>query len=126
VLGPIRQLLKTDNSSFPLPKIIDRFRGGTKSIAFDQDDLENLFLYEYGESYTFSTLALLYPTFDFKNKFHIDHIHPKSFFTKRNLTACGIPEDKHPFYLSNFNSLVNLQLLEGTQNEEKSNTDFNK
>lgn len=124
----IREIIKdnTNNTLFPLDKIIDRFRGAEKSIAFSGDDIENLFFYEYGKSYTFSALSMLYPTFDFKNKFHVDHIFPESFFNKKKLREIGIEENKINSYLEKYNCLANLQLLEGTQNAEKSNIDFEK
>jgi hypothetical protein len=78
----------------------------------------------YGSPYTFSTLALLYPKLDFRNKFHVDHIFPKSLFTKRKLEKNGIPEDKIEIFIDKFNFLANLQLMEGIPNIEKSNKDF--
>ncbi|MGB8216188.1 MAG: DUF262 domain-containing protein [Candidatus Methanoperedens sp.] len=126
VLRPVRKILSVSHLTFPLDKIIDEFKGDTKSIIFDEDEIENLFEYQYAESYTFSTLALLYPSLDFKNKFHQDHIFPKSFFTKKRLLKKGIKEEKIEFYLDNFNYLANIQLLEGIPNEEKSDTDFEK
>jgi hypothetical protein len=125
VLRPMRQVISEHNSSFPLNKIIEKFKGGTKSILFNGDEIENLFYYRYGQSYTFSALALLYPSLDFRNKFHQDHIFPKSFFTKKKLTEKDITgENKAEFYLNNFNYLANLQLLEGIPNQEKSDMDF--
>ena len=125
VLRPMKQVLSEHNSSFPLGKIIEKFKGGTKSILFTGDEIENLFYYRYGQSYTFSALALLYPSLDFRNKFHQDHIFPKSLFAKKRLIEKGITEqNKVEFYLNNFNYLANLQLLEGIINQEKSDTDF--
>jgi len=125
VLRPLRQVLSEQNSSFPLTKIVDKLKGGTKSIVFNDDEIENLFYYRHGQRYTFSALALLYPSLDFRNKFHQDHIFPQSFFTKKKLTEKGIAgADKVEFYLNNFNYLANLQLLEGVHNQEKSDTDF--
>lgn len=125
VLRPLRQVLSERNSSFPLNKIIEKFKGGTKSIVFNDDEIENLFYYRYGQSYTFSALALLYPSLDFRNNFHQDHIFPKSFFTKKKLTEKSITGDSEvEFYLNNFNYLANLQLLERIPNQEKSGTDF--
>ncbi len=89
-----------------------------------EDDVENMLAYRYGQGYTFSTLALLYPTFDFRNRFHIDHIHPRSHFTRAKLRSRGIPEADFDFYLENVDTLPNLQLLEGIPNQEKSDTDF--
>lgn len=124
VLRPIRQILSYGHSSFPLDEIVEKFKGGTKSLIFDDDEIENLLSYRYGQSYTFSALALLYPSLDFRNKFHIDHIFPKSFFTKKKLLKKGVDESKVDYYLDNFNYLANLQLIEGISNQEKSDTAF--
>jgi len=126
VLRPTRQIIDKNNSSFPLEKIANKFKGDAKTLIFDDDEIENLFYYQYGKSYTFSTLALLYPTLDFRNKFHMDHIYPKSFFTRRKLKNKGISEKDIDFYLENYNYLTNIQLLEGTPNREKANLDFKK
>lgn len=122
VLRSMREIINENHFSFPLEKIVQKLKRTSKSLVFDEDEIENLLFYRYGQSYTFSTLALLYPTLDFKNQFHIDHIFPKSFFTKFKLTKRGI--DDIGFYMENFNYLANLQLLEGPINEEKSNMDF--
>jgi hypothetical protein len=97
-------------------------KGKPKSIEFNDDEITNLFFYKYGQKQTFSVLALLYPTLDFRNKFHQDHIFPKSFFTDKKLNKKGIEDGKIEFYLNNFNYLANLQLLEGIPNQEKSDT----
>ncbi len=61
---------------------------------------------------------------DFRNRFHQDHIFPRSWFKRRTLNSKKIPQDKQGFYLDNLDYIVNLQLLEGIPNEEKSNKDF--
>jgi len=124
ILRPIRNIISTNGSSFPLDEIAQSLKGTPKSIEFNDDEITNLFFYKYGQSHTFSILALLYPTLDFRNKFHQDHIFPKSFFTSKKLSKKGIEEGKIDFYLNNFNYLANLQLLEGTPNKEKLDKDF--
>lgn len=124
VLRPLREKISQVESGFPLQSIIDEFRGTTKSIIFTEDDIENLLTYTYGQSYTFSILALLYPSLDYRNKFHIDHIHPHSKFTRARLKKLSISEDDIDYYLDNANLLPNLQLLEGVHNQEKNDTDF--
>jgi uncharacterized protein with ParB-like and HNH nuclease domain len=124
VLRQIRTIISINSTSFPFDDIVQELKGTNKSFVFNDDEIENLFLNEYGKMHTFSTLALLYPSLDFRNKFHQDHIFPRSFFTKKNLTKKGIDENKIEFYLNNYNCLANLQLLEGTPNMEKSDMDF--
>lgn len=117
-------ILQNENGEFPHDRIVEKFKGNEKSIVFGGDDIENLFDYEYGQSYTFLALALLSPSLDFRNKFHIDHIFPKSHFKRTKLKNLGLDNDKLQFFLDNYNSLGNLQLLEGIPNQEKSNMAF--
>jgi uncharacterized protein with ParB-like and HNH nuclease domain len=124
VLRPLRRIITSRHNEFPLKEIIEDFKGGTKSFSFNDDEITNLLTYQYGQRHTFSVLAMLYPTLDFRNKFHLDHIFAKSSFTKRKLLANGVPEDQIDLYFNNFNSIVNLQLLEGTPNIQKSNKPF--
>ena len=119
VLRPVREILRTNNNSFPLEEIKDKFKGTTKSLQFTEDDIENLLQSKYSQGYTFSTLALLYPTLDFRNKFHIDHIHARSFFTRTKLRKGGVSDDEIEFYMDSVDMLPNLQLLEGVANQEK-------
>lgn len=125
VLRPMREVISKNYSQFPLNEIIQKQRGDTKTLLFDQDEINNIIKYEYGKPYTYSALAFLYPTFDHRNRFHLDHIFPKKLFTWKELKQRGIDEDLIQEYLDNFNSLVNIQLLEGVINQEKSGKDFN-
>lgn len=125
ILHALRSIIQNDHKEFPLEAITEKYRGTPKGITFTEEEIENLLSFEYGEKHTFSVLALLYPTLDFKNKFHIDHIHPKSWFSRSALKNKSIPEEKHQEFMENCNSLANLQLLEGVPNEEKSNKAFN-
>lgn len=125
VLRPLRTLLAENTGDFPLAEIVRKFKGTPKSsLGFNEDEIQNLFHFQYGEGYTFSTLALLYPTLDFRNKFHVDHIHPRGFFTPTRLKKRGIPNDRHETYMDNFNYLANLQFLEGVPNQQKSDMPF--
>ncbi|HMO81523.1 MAG TPA: DUF262 domain-containing protein [Pyrinomonadaceae bacterium] len=124
VLRPIRQILQRDSGAFPIDAIVDEFKGKNKSIVFTDDDISALFDHYYGSQYTFSTLAVFYPTLDFKNKFHVDHIFPKSLFKRKNLLNRGISEPDADVFMENVDYLANLQLLEGIPNMEKSNKEF--
>lgn len=125
VLRPIRNILRNHFDSFPFDLIKEELKGTTKSMAFGEEDIENLLSYKYGGRYTFLVLSLLYPNLDYRNQFHQDHISPRNFFTSaRKLSRKGIPYEKHNFYLENYNYLANLQLLEGVLNQEKVDKDF--
>lgn len=119
VLRPVREMLRKNSNSFPLEEIKEEFKGTTKSLQFTEDDIENLLQSKYGQGYTFSTLSLLYPTLDYRNKFHIDHIHARSFFTRAKLRKEDVPDKDIEFYIDAVDRLPNLQLLEGVANQEK-------
>jgi len=124
VLRPIREVIASSEAGFPLEEIIDKLKGSTKAISFDSDEIDNLLYYQYAQAYTYSVLSFIYPSLDFRNKFHQDHIFPKKLFTRKRLEKRGIKSDDIDFYLENYNYLANLQLLEGVPNQEKSGKDF--
>ena len=126
VIRPIRDIIRANGTEeFPILQIIDKFKGTNKSILFTEDDIEEYLLkLKYGKSETLSTLMLLYPSLDFSNKFHEDHMYPKSKFRKSYLRKMGVPEEKLDEYLDTVNDISNLQLLPAQLNEEKLNTDF--
>ena len=125
ILRPIRQVIKENNHSFPINAIVEKLKGSPRSISFSDEEIDNLLDSKWGQKYTFSILSLLYPTLDYRNKFHIDHIYPRSILTYTKLTKRGIPEDKVYEFMNKRDSLANLQLLEGLPNQEKSGKDFN-
>jgi uncharacterized protein with ParB-like and HNH nuclease domain len=124
VLRPLRKIINENGGYFPLEKIIDHFKGSNKTLIFSEEDIENLMWYKYGKSFTFSVLSLLYPHFDYRNQFHIDHIFPKSLFTAARLRKKGVSEEDINDYKECLHYLGNLQLLEATPNIEKLNKEF--
>ncbi len=124
VLRPIRDVIRVNHDTFPAEGIAEILRATPHSLEFGTAELESLVDLKYGGPYTFPVLALLYPDLDFRNHFHQDHIHPRSHFTRAQLTRRGIPEAEFDFYTSTVDRLPNLQLLEGTPNIEKSNRSF--
>ena len=126
ILRPIRTVIDSNYESFPFNEILNKLKGSPKSMIFNEDEIENILYYQYGQSYTYSALALIYPAFDFKNKFHQDHIFPKKLFTRKRLEKMKLSEESIEFYLDSYNYLGNLQLLSGIPNQEKSGKDFKK
>lgn len=125
VLRPIRNVIKDHHTSFPLEQIREALRTTNRPIQFENDDIWDLIGNRYGGRYTFLVLSLLYPTLDYRNLFHQDHIFPKSLFkSAKSLMAKCVPIEQTNFYLENFNYMGNLQLLEGQPNQEKSNKEF--
>ncbi len=120
----MRKLINKSLGKFPLKKIIKYYKGRRKSISFTEDDIDNLLGLKYGQAKTYCALTLLYPGLNFSFKYHQDHIHPKSLFNKRKLRKLDYSEEKIESYNKQVNGLANLQLLQETQNIEKSNKQF--
>lgn len=126
VLRPIIKAIKGSSNGFPLEKIKKLFQGTNKTILFSDEDIENLLWSKYGQGFTYSVLALLYPDQDYSNIFHIDHIFPKGKFNKSNLSKLGLSEAQIADYQENVNYLANLQLLQAIPNIEKQDKDVDK
>lgn len=116
-----KHVIDDKQDSFPLFQIKNSLKGNpTKSLVFSDDDIENLFSYNYGQSYTFLALSLLYPWLDYRNDFHLDHMHPKSKFKKKEFVNMNLNNDEEECYKKYCNNIANLQLLEGALNIQKS------
>ena len=125
VLRPLRDLIDTNGANnFPLDAIVERLRGTSKSIVFTNDDIDMLLEHKYGKGETLTALMLLYPQLDFNNMFHVDHMYPKSKFTKKILRGKGVDENLIGEYMEQVNNIANLQLLAAIPNIEKQNEDF--
>lgn len=128
VIRTTRTILSENTTDqFPFETILEKFKGTDKSIIFTDDDIDEYLLnLRYGKSETLSTLMLLYPSLDFANNFHIDHMYPKSKFNKAYLSKMGVSAEDIPKYIDAVNDISNLQLLDGIANEEKNDKDFDK
>lgn len=119
-LYPVLRTIINDNlSSFPLEQIVERYKGSNKSIAFNDDDLENILALEYGNPLAFCALSLIQPGLNFTYRYQQDHIQPQHQFTKAKLKKAGINEEQAQEFIDSYNALPNLQLLPSTINGEK-------
>lgn len=117
-----KQAIKQDITIFPHLKIQDKLKGTTKDMSVDDEFIDNMLKNQKDDSLSFSILALLYPNLDYKNgNFHKDHLHPASYFRPKSLQERGISSDKFSTYTDsqNWNSILNLQLLEMNENASK-------
>ncbi len=126
VLRQIRRAMQTTDivNRFPAEAIRQELAPTSRSMNFDQAELEGLLSYRFGQPYTFTILTMLYPWLKYDQQFHIDHIFPRAMFNKRELRRRGIPEERWHLWLEQVNSLPNLQLLQGAVNMSKSDQEF--
>lgn len=106
-------------TGFPVEQIEIAMAPLGKSLRFDEEEIQNLLSLTFGDKRVFSLLSLLYPGMNFRNEFHVDHISPRSHFTRRRLAAAGIPEADIDGLITLRDRLPNLQLLEGPANLAK-------
>jgi uncharacterized protein with ParB-like and HNH nuclease domain len=127
VLRPMREIIKSNHDSFPYEQIKSELKVTNKTFKMDEDELNDLLYTEYGSNYAFSVLSLLYPTLDYSNNFHQDHIFPRSLLMSRpKLKKRGLDDDAITYCMENYDYIANLQLIEGVPNQEKSNMDIDK
>lgn len=106
-------------TEFPIEKIETTMMQRGKSLRFDPEELSELAQLDYVNPRTFALLTLLFPGFDFSRHFHVDHIYPKGLFTKSKLSKAGVPAELQEELIEASNKLPNLQLLEGSMNNQK-------
>jgi hypothetical protein len=119
LLSKLRDALRDSSGGFPADQLEAAMTVQGKSLRFEDAEIAELLESRYGRPRTFATLAMLYPGLDLTQAFHVDHIFPRSLFTRSKLTKAGIPSDRLDAYLNAVDSLPNLQLLPGIPNIEK-------
>ena len=82
------------DDGFPADQIAEALRSKPRSMRFEDAELDAILDETYHGGYAFATLALLYPSLDFRNQFHQDHLHPKSIFTRAQLLKRGVPPER--------------------------------
>jgi len=123
-LTKIRKILKDHlkEDSFPLEQIKSEFNTDpAKNLNFDNDFINGLLTIQKDDYNCYAVLSLLYSHLNFNSeKFHRDHLHPKSYFEKIKKSD-SLSEEEYNYYKNpeNWNSIVNLQLLDGVLNESK-------
>ena len=96
-----------------------------KSLEITEEGIEEL-LEIKKSSLSFVVLTHLYPYLKYSQiKFHQDHIFPASLFANRKLKKYGVLKSKWAYLQEIKDTLPNLQIMEGKENESKSNMPFN-
>lgn len=114
------ELKRSGQERFPVEEIEAVMARRGRSLRFSEDEIRDLLEVSYNDRRSFALLTLLYPFVDLRNKFHIDHIFPKSRFTENRLRRENLDPETVGRFREYFNRLPNLQLLDGTENREKS------
>jgi hypothetical protein len=107
--------------SFPVGEIATILKAQGRDPQITKEFIDSLLFVEKDEKQAFTILALLRPDLDFRNVFHLDHLHPRVAFSRAKLRAANISTDQIPFYQDgrNWNSIRNLSLLGPNENQSK-------
>lgn len=127
VLVSMRKVLKeTKGKNFPAKELMDAFKNDpARNYSFDDEFIDGLLEAQKDSSDAFYILHLLYPDLDYFNQdFHQDHLHPATTFSSTEKLEASIPEKDREFATDakNWNSVANLQLLNGLMNMSKNDT----
>lgn len=119
LLTALREVIRQDHESFPALGIRETMRSRGKSLAFDDDEIDDLTEMRFGDKRTFSLLSLVFRHLDLRQHFHVDHVFPRSRFTPAKLRDAGFIEADAGQLRDFADRLPNLQLLEGHENLQK-------
>jgi len=117
------QEIKT-KEEYPSDSIYQALSTTTRSMSFDEPELDGVLSHRYGQNNTFSVLSFLYPWLKYDQQFHMDHVFPKSLFNSKEMRKRSIPEEDWHLWLDHVNDLGNLQLLQGSVNQSKLDEEF--
>ena len=126
VLTNMRSIIRVSNNAFPAEALADKLQQMKRPIRFADEDIDELLTTRYLQRQAFLALSLLYPWVDYRNAFHLDHIHPQSAFTPKRLRQAGVAEADIEFCLAHHDEIPNLQILANIPNIEKSSIPFEK
>lgn len=129
-LTSIREALKAaPTDSFKMGNLLNVRFTGERTLRYTSEEIDAMFdTYEIG-AYTFMLLSLLYPNLKYSQKgFHQDHMHPYTGFEESKIANLKLPDGsviddvRKDEWRRRRNTLANLQLLEGRENERKNAT----
>jgi uncharacterized membrane-anchored protein len=116
-LKKIRQIIGNRGDAFPYMEIITEC---DIRPDFTDKEIEDFLSYKYGTRYSFLILSIFYPGRDWKDRhFQEDHIFPYSRIQRRELKKLGYDDSKIERYLNLRDSICNLELLDGEENNNK-------
>lgn len=133
VIASLRSGLRTEdqskkyvlkNKSFDFDTVKLNKLPANKTLNIEKEDIEEFMSYKKGAN-SFFVLSLLYPNLKFTQvHFHQDHIHPNSGFTDSKLKKIGLDDNAINRWKEMKDTVPNLQLMEGRENESKNAKSF--
>ena len=138
LLNSLRTIIKENSTTehFPYEEIRTKFKNTRKDITITEENIEDFLGLEYEDANVWYVLSLLQGVHNPAVQYHKDHLYPKNIFIRPQEGSAKLlrfeetmqsafpnPEDRaFAEDRKNWNTLPNLQLLEGSQNESKGDT----
>ena len=120
LLTNLRETIRVHGKErFPVEELERQMAKRGKSLAFEDEEVQELVDLRYGDGRTFALLTLLFPFVDLQNHFHVDHVFPRARFSKSKLRALGLGDEQIEDWQEQRDGIANLQLLDGHANLEK-------
>ncbi len=120
-LTALREVLRESAGAiFPAKLLEKKLASRGRSLTFGPDEIEELLDTRYGDKRVMPLLSILFPSIDLNTHLHVDHIFPRSDLTRPKLRKLGLDPDTADELVERRDELPNLQLLDGTENAEKS------
>jgi hypothetical protein len=129
VLTGIRKVLKSNlkKQIFPFEEIKAEFASNdAKSLTLSDEVIDDILKTQKDAPNSYAILALLYSHLRYDTiAYHKDHLHPAAKFCKLKESDFSNKEE-YDFYrnVENWNSILNLQLLDGSTNESKNDEEL--
>lgn len=122
ILQASRDAIKSTSGDFPLDAISKSVRARTqKTLIFDESDIEALLdEVSYGSWQSLLCLQLIFGAQQWQTMASVDHLHPRSAFSKRQAEKRGVSAEKLAELQSLRDLLPNLQPMRLLPNQEKS------
>lgn len=117
---------KTDRKHFPLEDLMQKEI--KKSLKIEETQINEIIEIKYGDSKIVPIFGELLHVLPSRNE-HVDHIWPKAILSSKKAIRKNYPtasEDFIEFCKDGCHSIVNLQLLDGLKNQQKSDTEYDK
>lgn len=126
VLKKIRDVIKEEPTrNFPFDRIVKAFETDpAKNYSLDDAFIDSILLEQYGSPTATLVLQLLYQdkVLRYGKAVAQDHMHPRAVFEDTaRLSALNLSTEQVEFFTNpqNYNSVLNLQLLESSENASK-------
>jgi len=122
ILAGSREAIRNTSGSFPLDEIAAIVRQRTqKSLQFNDDDIEELLeTVSYGTWQSLLCLQLIFGARPQHSMSSVDHLHPRSAFSKRAAASRGLSAEETAELQTIRDRLPNLQPMMLNPNQEKS------